>query len=88
MAIGEKKPTVVGTSATLIYQPVGNRDNLTIINEGKDIAFIGQANVTATSGLPLWPGDRVTLNRVPMAVYAIAAAGSGAPFLSVVAGVS
>jgi len=87
-AIGDKRPTQVGTSATLIYQPVGSRDNLTLINESKDIAYIGQSGVTASQGLPLWPGDKLTLNRVPMAIYAVSGASSPPPFISVVAGVS
>ena len=84
----DKKPTQLGTSATLIYQPVGTRDNVTITNEGKDIAYIGQSSVTTATGLPLWPGDHITLNRVPMAIYGVGAASSGAPFVTVVAGVS
>lgn len=83
-AIGEKgSPTQLGTSATLIYQPVGARDAVVIINEGKDIAYIGQSNVTSTSGLPLIPGDKIALNRVPFAVYGVGS-GSHAPFVTVV----
>lgn len=88
MPVGEKKPTQLGTSATLIYQPVGTRDNVTITNEGKDIAYIGQSTVTATTGLPLWPGDHITLNRVPMGIYGVSASSGGAPFVTTVAGVS
>lgn len=85
-AIGEKRPTQVGTSATLVYQPVGSRDTVTMVNESKDVAFIGQASVTATTGLPLWPGEKITLNRVPMALYAVSSASTPPPFISVVAG--
>lgn len=86
--IGEKKPTQVGTSATLVYQPVGSRDTLTLVNESRDVAYIGQSGVTATQGLPLWPGERITLNRVPMAIYAVSSPSTPPPFISVVAGVS
>jgi len=83
-AVGEKKPTQLGTSATLVYQPIGVRDSVTIFNEGKDIAYIGQTGVTSSVGLPILPGDKVTLNRVPFAIYGVGAVGTGAPFLSVV----
>lgn len=83
VSVGDKKPTVLGTSATLLYQPTGARDSLTLINEGRDVAYIGQSGVTTSTGLPLWPGDRITLNRVPQAVYGIGAS-TGAPFISVV----
>lgn len=82
-SIGEKKPTQLGTSATLIYQPSGTRDSLVIINEGRDVAYIGQSGVTTSTGLPLWPGDRITLNRVPQALYGVGT-GPNAPFVSVV----
>lgn len=83
MTVGEKKPTQLGTSATLVYQPIGTHDSLVVINEGKDVAYLGQSSVTTSTGLPLWPGDRITLNRVPQALYGIGA-GPSAPFVSVI----
>lgn len=88
MSVGDKKPTQLGTSATLIYQPVGPRDSLIVINDGPDVAYIGQAGVTYQQGLPLWPGDRVSFNRVPQALYAVASPSNPAPHLSIFPGVS
>ena len=85
--LNQKVGNVVGTTATLVYRPVGSNDSVTLINEGRDTAYIGQSAVTATTGLPLVPGDRLTIQRVPFPIYAVGFASSGAPFVSVVAGV-
>ena len=82
-----KTPTPVGPSATLVYQPVGARDTLIVRNEGGHTAFLGQSSVTSTTGLPLVAGEQLVFTRVPFAIYAVAASGTG-PVLSVTAGVS
>lgn len=92
--------TAVSGVATLVYNPPPQGSpHVTLINEGTAVAYIGQAAVTSSSGLPLYPRQQISLPFAPIALYAVsgaagtattantnAVANSGATTLSFAAG--
>jgi hypothetical protein len=61
--------------ATLVYNPPAQgTPHVTLINEGAAVVYVGQAAVTAMSGLPLYPKQQVSLPFAPIALYAVSGA--------------
>ena len=60
---------------TWLFTPVGTiPNNVRIYNEGQNIVYVGQADVTVNTGLPLLPGGHpLKLTNVTTSLYAISA---------------
>jgi len=71
----------VTTGATLVYTPQTTRDHIFISNSGLTTLYLGQAGVTAATGLPLYPGQVVDMPVIKAAIYA-ASGGGGIGSLS------
>ena len=58
---------------TWLFTPVGSLPgNVRIYNEGRNIVYIGQANVTVNTGMPLPPGGKpLELVNVSSSLYAV-----------------
>jgi hypothetical protein len=64
--------TPVGGSATLVYSPAASGvPHVTLINEGASVVYIGSALVQPGTGLPLAPGQQVTLPFAYQSLYAV-----------------
>jgi hypothetical protein len=65
---------------TWLFSPVsGQANSLRLYNEGRNIVYVGQADVTVNTGLPLAPGCKpVELTNVMSSIYAISAVTVGA----------
>ena len=65
---------------TWLFTPVGTlANNVRITNEGQNTVYVGQANVTALTGLPVLPNSRpLELTNVTSSLYAISAVSKGA----------
>ena len=79
--------TVVTNSATQVYSASGltSPANLVVQNQGTAIVYVGGGTVTTTSGVPLPPGNQMTVSgSAALAVWAITASGTA----TVVAGLA
>jgi hypothetical protein len=65
---------------TWLFTPVGSiQNNVRIYNEGQNPVYVGQADVTALTGLPVMPGSRpLELTNVTTSLYAVSAVSKGA----------
>lgn len=53
-------------------------NNVRLVNNGRNIVYVGQANVTTTTGLPILPGSRpIELTNVLTPLYGISAVQQG-----------
>lgn len=66
----------VGTSATLLDAADSTRQSVTLKNAGAVTVYVGPSGVTTTNGLPLEPGEALTVDKTTAALYAIVASGS------------
>lgn len=67
--------TPVTAAPVLVYSPASQGvPHVTLFNEGAATAYVGQAGVTVTSGLPLAPRQSVTLPFCPFPLYACSGA--------------
>lgn len=65
----------VTPAATLVYSPQTTTDHVFISNNGPTTVYLGQAGVTAFTGLPLAPRQLVDLSVITKPIYAASEAG-------------
>lgn len=65
--------TVTTSTQALIYNPANQAvpTSVTIRGVSGGVHYVGQSGVTTSSGVPIGPGDVVTLHSPPVALYAI-----------------
>lgn len=78
--------TTVTSSATQVFSTSGltNPRDVTVVNQGTAIVWVGGGTVTTTSGIQLNVGQQVTVNGPAQALWAITSAGTA----TVVAGLA
>jgi hypothetical protein len=64
---------------TWLFTPVSNTpNNVRIYNEGSNVVYVGQSDVTTLTGLPIMPGSKpLELTNVTTSLYAISAVSKG-----------
>lgn len=73
--------TPVSDTAVQVYNPASapQSSHVVLFNEGTSPVYLGQAGVTASTGVPLPPNQQYQAPVAPAALYAIAAPTTGAP---------
>lgn len=66
-----------GAPGTLVRAANNTRQSLTIRNNSGVDAYIGPSGLTSATGMPLSPGEAITLNGTTAAVYALVPLGPG-----------
>lgn len=66
----------VGPAATLVYQPQTSHDHVFIANNSSAVVYLGQVNVSAATGMPLYPSQIFDLPVVKTSIYAASSTGS------------
>lgn len=61
----------VSNAPVVIYSPQAHTSTAIITNAGTTTVFLGQSGVSATTGLPLTPGQTVQLLHVNVPLYAV-----------------
>lgn len=66
------------TSTWLFTPSTYATSNIRIVNNGRNIAYVGQSNVTFQTGMPIFPGSKpVELTNVLTSLYAVSAVQQG-----------
>lgn len=65
----------VTPAATLVYSPQSTSDHVFIANNGSTPIYLGQAGVTAFTGLQLLPRNSIDLSNLTKPIYAASEAG-------------
>jgi hypothetical protein len=63
--------TPVGSAPVKVFAPQTTAANLIITNTGKATLFLGQSGVSAATGFPLEPGQKINLPDVNYSIYAV-----------------
>jgi len=74
-SISQVSPVTVTNTATLIFNINLNRGSITILNNGSEIVYIGDATVTTSTGMPVQPSEKITLHNTG-SLYGITATGT------------
>lgn len=70
----------VGATPVQIYVPgVVGTPNVTLTNAGTSILYLGQADVSDTTGLPFLPGTSLGFPNAPYPFFAVAGSSAGTP---------
>jgi len=83
-----------GTTATIVWDPVGAQfsgtlRDVTLVNAGANQCWLGQSTVSIATGVPLAPGNQLTIQgyaatagAIAGRLYAIAGAGTSTTVLA------
>lgn len=59
-----------------------NSSNVTVLNTGSSVVYVGGSSVSTSSGIPVGPGSQLTLHGPAVALHAICASGQSSTVMA------